>query len=82
MDRLDGVEPRALRRARSTGGTPVRGHYGAEGRSPGLRVVAAAPAFPSLLRKLSDTKWNRRSPLTVAGAAPDSAQKGTTGFPS
>jgi len=61
---------------------PSEERYSAEGRSPGLRVNAAVPAFPSFLQKPSDTKWNRYSPLTVAGAAPDSAPKGTTGFPS
>lgn len=61
---------------------PSEERYGAEGRSPGSRVIAVVPTFPSLVRKLSGTKWNRHSPLTVAGAAPDSAQKGTTGFPS
>ena len=61
---------------------PSEERYSAEGRSPGLRVNATVPAFPSFLQKPSDTKWNRYSPLTVAGAAPDSAQKGTTGFPS
>ncbi len=61
---------------------PSEERFGAEGRSPGLRVIAVVPAFPSFVQKPSDTKWNRRSPLTVAGAAPDSAQKGTTGFPS
>ena len=53
-----------------------------KGRFPGLRVNAAAPAFPGPLREPSDTKWSRYSPLTVAGAAPDSALKDTTGFPS
>ena len=54
---------------------PSEESYGAEGRSPGLRVVMAIPAFPSPLQRLSDTKWNRHSPLTVAGAAPDFARK-------
>lgn len=59
---------------------PSEERYGAEGMSPGSRVIAAVPAFPSLVLKLSDTKWNHHSPLTGAGAAPDSALKGTTGF--
>jgi len=54
---------------------PSEESYGAEGRSPGLRVIAVVPAFPGFLQKPSDAKWNRRSPLTVAGAAPDSASK-------
>jgi len=61
---------------------PSEERYGAEGRSPGLRVIAVVPAFPGLVQKPSDAKWNRHSPLTVAGAAPDSAPKGATGFPS
>ena len=54
---------------------PSEERYAVEGRSPGLRVIAMAPAFPSLVQKLSDTKWSHHSPLTVAGAAPDSAQR-------
>ena len=61
---------------------PSEERYGAEGRSPGSRVIAMVPAFPAGLRPASDTNWNRRSPLTVAGAAPDSVPKDTTGFPS
>ena len=54
---------------------PSEERYAVEGRSPGLRVIAMAPAFPSLVQKLSDTKWSHHSPLTVAGAAPDSARR-------
>lgn len=61
---------------------PSEESYRAEGRSPGSRVVMVVPAFPSLVQRLSDTKWNRHSPLTVAGAAPEFAQTSITGFPS
>lgn len=60
---------------------PSEEQHCAEGRSPGSRVNAVVPAFPSFVQKLSDTKWNRYSPLTVAGAAPDSAQKGRHRLP-
>ena len=56
---------------------PSEERFGVAGRSPGLRVVAVVPAFPRLCAGRSDTNWNHRSPLTVAGAAPD-----LTGFPS
>jgi hypothetical protein len=61
---------------------PSEEHYHAEGRSPGSRVIASVPAFPALLHSASDTKWDFRSPLTVAGAAPDSVLTNATGFPS
>ena len=61
---------------------PSEERYRVGGRYPGSRVNAVVPAFPGSSQEPSDTKWNRRSPLTVAGAAPDFAPKDITGFPS
>ena len=54
---------------------PSEERYHVGGRSPGSRVNTSAPTFPAPVQGASGTKWNRRSPLTVAGAAPDSAAR-------
>jgi hypothetical protein len=61
---------------------PSEERYGVERQVSWLTGQHGGSGLPGRLAPPSDTKWNRRSPLTVAGAAPDSAQKGTTGFPS
>lgn len=73
---------RATLQARSTGGTPVRGTLWRRRQVSWLAGHCGGSGLPEPCARLSDTKWNRHSPLTVAGAAPDSAPKGTTGFPS
>ena len=57
---------------------PSGERYRVAGRSPGSRVVAPAPAFPALHGAGPVAWWGCRSPLTVAGAAPDSIRVGTS----
>jgi len=61
-------------------GHPAGGRYRVGGRSPGSRVNT--PVRPSQGRTPPVTLIDRRSPLTVAGAAPALAPRGRTGFPS
>lgn len=51
---------------------PAPGKGDRSGRSPGLRVRAdASPSRPGERCPVASGMWRRRSPLTVAGAAPD-----------
>ncbi len=69
------LKPRASLQARSTGGTPVRGTFWRRRQVSWLAGHRGGSGLPEPCAKLSDTKWNRHSPLTVAGAAPDFAQR-------
>ncbi len=65
--RTDKARPR---HASGQPGHPAGGRYRVGGRSPGSRVVTSA--WPSRRLAPSVTRYDRRSPLTVAGAAPAS----------
>ncbi len=57
--------------------------YRVGGRSPGSRVVTSVPAPSRCSGEAPVARlWDHRSPLTVAGAAPDSTPADVTGFPS